>query len=83
MGDERRDGAVGDLGVRVMRPHDAIHVADHDRFDLKRAEFTMTALCEVIAAGFDLNQSGEKEWMHGFVRARGEVLDGRIAAVVI
>ena len=58
VGDERRDGAVGDLGVRVMRPHDAVHVADHDWFDLERAKFAVFTASEVISVGFDLDKRG-------------------------
>jgi hypothetical protein len=56
--DEDRDGAVGYLLVRVVRPHDSIHIADHDRFDLKRAEFAVTASGMIVSVGFDLNESG-------------------------
>jgi hypothetical protein len=41
-----------------MRSHDSIYVADHDRFDLKRAEFAVTASRMIVSTGFDLNQSG-------------------------
>ena len=58
VGDERRDGAVGDLGVRVMRPHDAVYVADHDRFDLERAKFAVTAFGMIVSVGFDLDKRG-------------------------
>jgi len=71
LSDKGRNRAIGDLSVRVMRTHDAVYIADKDRFDLQRAEFAVTALCEVIAAGFNLNQGGEEEWMHSFVLARG------------
>ena len=49
-GNERRNRAVGDLSVRVMGTHDAVYVAHEDGFDLQRAKFAVTALCEVIAA---------------------------------
>jgi len=49
VGDERRDGAVGDLGVRVMRPHDAVYVAHKNRLDLERAKFAVFAASEVIS----------------------------------
>jgi hypothetical protein len=41
-----------------MRSHDPIHVADHDRFDLERAEFAVFAARLVVSTGFDLNESG-------------------------
>jgi hypothetical protein len=56
--DEDRDGAVGYLLVRVVRTHDSIHVADHDRFDLKRAKLAVTASGLIVSTGFDLNESG-------------------------
>jgi hypothetical protein len=49
VGDERRDGAVGDLGVRVGCTHDAINISYHNRFDLERAKFAMAATGEVIS----------------------------------
>jgi hypothetical protein len=55
---EDRNGAVGYLLVRVVRPHDAVNVADHDRFDLKRAKFAVFAARMVVSVGFDLNESG-------------------------
>ena len=58
MGDERRDGAVGDLGVRVMRSHDAVHIADKNRLDLECAKFAMTATGKIISVGFDLDKRG-------------------------
>ena len=58
MGDERRDGAVGDLGVRVMRSHDAVHVSYEDRLDLQRAKFAVTAFGLIISMGFDLDERG-------------------------
>lgn len=56
--DERRDGAIRYLLMRVMRPHDAIHIAHKNRLDLKRAKFAVTATGKIISVGFDLNQSG-------------------------
>jgi hypothetical protein len=41
-----------------MRSHDPIHVADHDRFDLKRAEFAVFAARLVVSVRFDLNEGG-------------------------
>ena len=55
--DERRDGAVRDLVVRVMRSHDAVDIADHDRFDLERAEFAVSASRMIVSVGFNLNES--------------------------
>lgn len=49
-GNERGNRAIGDLLVRVVRSHDAVYVADQDRFDLERAEFAVTATGKVIAA---------------------------------
>jgi hypothetical protein len=57
--------------VRVVRPHDPIHVADHDRFDLKRAKLAMTATGMIVSVGFDLNEGREKQWMHDLMRDRG------------
>jgi len=56
--DKERDGAVGDLGVCVMRPHDPIYVANHDRLDLERAKFAVTAFGLIISTGFDLDKRG-------------------------
>ena len=56
--DEDRDGAIGYLSVGVMRSHDAVHVADHDRFDLERAKFAVTAFRMIVSVGFDLDESG-------------------------
>ena len=47
--DERRDGAIRYLSVRVMRSHDPIHVADHDRFDLECAKFAVPATGLIIS----------------------------------
>ncbi len=66
--DEDRDGAVGYLLVRVVRPHDPIHVADHDRFDLKRAKLAVTAFGMIVSTGFDLDEGREKQWMHDLMR---------------
>jgi hypothetical protein len=41
-----------------MRSHDAVDIADHDRFDLKRAEFAVFAACMIVSVGFDLDESG-------------------------
>jgi hypothetical protein len=55
---EDRNGAIGYLSVGVMRPHQAIHVADHDRLDLERAKFAMFASRMIVSVGFDLDKSG-------------------------
>jgi len=68
--DEDRDGAVGYLRVGIMRSHDPIYVADHDRFDLQRAKLAVTAFCMIVSTGFDLNHGGEEEWMHDLMRDR-------------
>ena len=34
---EDRNGPIRYLLVRVMRPHDPVHITDHDRSDLQRA----------------------------------------------
>jgi hypothetical protein len=70
VGDERRDGAVGDLGVRVMRPHDPIHIAYKNRLDLERAKFAVTAFGKIVSVRFDLNQGRKKQWMHDLMRDR-------------
>jgi hypothetical protein len=41
-----------------VRSHDAINISYHDRFDLKRAEFAVTASGMIVSVGFDLNESG-------------------------
>ena len=46
---EDRDGAIGYLRVGVMRSHDAVDIADHDRFDLQRAKFAVTATGKIIS----------------------------------
>jgi hypothetical protein len=56
--DECRGCAVGYLLVRVVRPHDAVNVADHDRLDLKRAKLAMTASGMIISVGFNLDKRG-------------------------
>jgi hypothetical protein len=66
--DKERDGAVGDLGVRVMRPHDAINIANKNRFDLERAKLAVTAFGMIVSVGFDLNQGRKKQWMHDLMR---------------
>jgi len=71
VGDERRDGSIRYLLVRVMRPHDAVNVADHDRFDLERAKFAVFAASKIISVGFDLNQGRKKQWMHDLMRLCG------------
>ena len=58
VGDERRNGAIRYLSVGVMRPHDPIHVAYKDRFDLERAKFAVTATGKVVSVGFDLDKRG-------------------------
>lgn len=50
LGDKGRNRAIGDLGMRVMRSHDAVHIAHEDWLDLQRAKLAMTATGEVIAA---------------------------------
>jgi hypothetical protein len=71
VGDKERDGAVGDLGVRVMRPHDAVYVADKNRLDLERAKFSVTAFGMIVSVRFDLNQGRKKQWMHDLMRGCG------------
>ena len=56
--DEDRRCAIRDLGVGVGRTHDAVHIADHDWFNLECAKFAMTATGEVIAVRFDLDKRG-------------------------
>ncbi len=58
VGDERRDGSIRYLLVRVMRPHDAINISYHDRLDLERAKFAVTATGKIISVGFDLDERG-------------------------
>ena len=71
VGDERRDGAVGDLGVRVVRPHDAVNISYHDRLNLERAKLAVTAFGMIVSVGFDLNQGRKKQWMHDLMRGCG------------
>jgi hypothetical protein len=58
VGNERRDGSVGDLGVRVGCTHQAIRVANHDRLDLERAKLAVTATGKIISVRFDLDERG-------------------------
>ena len=65
--DEGRNGAVRYLRVGVGSSHDAVNVADHDRLDLQRAEFAVTAFGMIVSVGFDLNKRGQKQWMHNLI----------------
>jgi len=56
--DEDRDSAIGYLRVRIVCSHDAIDIADHDRFDLQRAKLAGFAARMIVSVGFDLNESG-------------------------
>ena len=47
--DENRRCAICYLSVGVMRSHQAIRVADHNRFDLERAKLAVFAASEVIS----------------------------------
>jgi hypothetical protein len=49
VGDERRDGSIRYLSVRVGCAHQAIHIADHDRLDLERAKFAVTATGMIVS----------------------------------
>ena len=60
VGDEERNGPIRYLSVRVMRPHDPVHVAYKNRFDLERAKLAMTAFGLIISVRFDLNQGRKK-----------------------
>ena len=60
VGDERRDGSIRYLSVRVMRPHDPVHISYEDRLDLERAKFAVTATGKIISVRFDLNQGRKK-----------------------
>jgi len=71
VGNEERNGPIRYLLVRVMRPHDPIHVADHDWLDLQRAKFTVTAFGMIVSVRFDLNQGRKKQWMHDLMRGCG------------
>jgi hypothetical protein len=71
VGNERRDGSIRYLSVRVMRPHQAIRVANHDRFNLERAKFAVTATGMIVSVRFDLNQGRKKQWMHDLMRGCG------------
>jgi hypothetical protein len=70
VGDEERNGPIRYLLVRVMRPHDAVHISYHDRFDLERAKLAVTAFGMIVSVGFDLNQGRKKQWMHDLMRDR-------------
>jgi hypothetical protein len=41
-----------------VRPHDPVHVADHDRLNLQRAKFAVFAARMIVSTGFDLNEGG-------------------------
>ena len=56
--DEDRNGPIRNLRVGVVRTHDAVNVADHDRANLKRAKLAMTTSRMIISVGFDLDKSG-------------------------
>ena len=49
VGDEDRRCAIRYLSVRVMRPHDAINISYHNRLDLERAKFAVTATGKIIS----------------------------------
>jgi hypothetical protein len=51
-----------------MRPHDAVNISYHNRFDLERAKLAVTAFGMIISVGFDLNQGRKKQWMHDLMR---------------
>ena len=53
--DEDSDGPIRYLRVDIMRTHDPINIADHDRSNLKRAKFAMKTFGMVISVGFDLD----------------------------
>ena len=59
--------AIGYLLVRVTGARETVTIADHDRLNLKRAKLAVTTARLVVAAGFNRDESGQKEWMHGFV----------------
>ena len=58
VGNEERNGPIRYLSVGVMRSHQAVHIANHDRLDLQCAKFAMLAASEVVAVGFDLDKRG-------------------------
>ena len=64
VGDGDGNLSVRYLRVGVVRTHDAVRIADQNRLDLQRAKLAVPTFCEVIAAGFDLDECGEKKWMH-------------------
>jgi hypothetical protein len=70
VGDERRDGSIRYLLVRVMRPHDTIHIANKNRLNLERAKFAVFATGMIVSVRFDLNQGRKKQWMHDLMRDR-------------
>ena len=49
VGNEERNGPIRYLSVRVMCPHDAVHVAYKNRLDLERAKLAVTATGKVIS----------------------------------
>ena len=56
--DERRDGAIRYLSVRVVRSHDAVHVSHEDRLDLERAKLAVPTSGKVISVRFNLDKRG-------------------------
>ncbi len=58
VGDERRDGSIRYLRVRVGCTHQAVHISYHDRLDLERAKFAVTAFGMIVSVGFDLDERG-------------------------
>jgi hypothetical protein len=69
--DECRRRSIRYLLVRVARSHDPINIADHDRPNLQRAKFAMTATRMIVSMRFDLDKSGQKQWMHDLILVCG------------
>lgn len=53
------DLAIRYLLVRVLGAREAINIADHDRLNLERTQFAVTANGSVVAAGFDRDECGK------------------------
>ena len=58
VGDEDRGCAIRYLSVRVGCTHDAVNISYHNRLDLQRAKFAMTATGLIVSVGFDLDKRG-------------------------
>ena len=58
VGNEERNGPIRYLSVRVMRPHDAVHISYEDRLDLECAKLAVPTSGKVISVRFNLDKRG-------------------------